>query len=312
VAKVNAGARIHARRLWGALLCCVALGVAACGSASGTPIDASTPTASQSTAASRPPSALPAFDHIVVVVEENHGYSEIVGSPDAPYINALAKASAVFTDSHAVTHPSQPNYLALFAGSTFGVTSDACPQSFATPNLGGGLRAKGRSFAGYSESLPSAGYVGCSSADGTPDYARKHNPWSDFADVAAASNLPFSAFPSDYASLPSVAFVVPNQQHDMHSGSVATGDGWLHAHMDGYIQWARTHNSLLILTWDEDDSSSSANHILTLFAGAHVHAGEYAETITHYDVLRTVEALEAIPYTWRATSAHTIADVWQA
>ena len=70
---------------------------------------------------------LPRPDHVVVVIEENHGYSQIIGSSSAPYINSLAKQGASFTQSFAVTHPSEPNYLALFSGSTQGVTDDSCP-----------------------------------------------------------------------------------------------------------------------------------------------------------------------------------------
>lgn len=295
------------------MLCFVALGVAACGGSTATSSTAENTPAANATATvhQTPSTTLPAFDHIVVVIEENHGYSDIHGSSDAPYINTLASHAATFTSSHAVTHPSEPNYLALFAGSTFGVDSDACPQSFNAPNLGGELLANGKSFAGYSESMPAAGFMGCSSSDSTPDYARKHNPWSDFSDVPAASNLPFSAFPSDFTSLPSVAFVVPNQRNDMHSGSIAAADDWLRAQMDAYSQWAQAHNSLLIVTWDEDDGGSG-NHILTFFAGAHVHTGQYGESVSHYDVLRTIEALEGIQYTGKAASAHTISDVWQA
>jgi acid phosphatase len=258
------------------------------------------------------PVALPHLDHIVVLVEENHSISEILGSADAPYLNALAQQGALFADAHAVSHPSEPNYLALFAGSTLGLSSDACPESFAAPNLGSGLLAAGLTFTGYSESLPHAGYIGCD--DGNPFdplYARKHNPWVDFTDVPAASNQPFSGFPADFSQLPTVAFVVPNQQHDMHSGSIAAGDAWARQHVDLYAQWASTHNSLLIVTWDEDDGST-ANHILTLFVGAHVRAGSYGETINHYDVLRTIEALEGLPLTANAASGMTIADVWHS
>jgi hypothetical protein len=302
----------HAHRSGAALVLCLALSLAACaGSPAATNTASNTPIGTPASTSTGTPSALPSFDHIVVVVEENHSYGDIIGSADAPYINALASKSALFTASHAVTHPSQPNYLALFAGSTFVLSSDDCPQHFNAPNLGGELLAAGKSFVGYSESLPSAGFTGCNSDDSAHNYARKHNPWSDFSDVAsAASNQPFSAFPSDFTSLPAVAFVVPNQVDDMHSGSISAADDWLQANMDSYIQWAQTHNSLLILTWDEDDSSS-ANHILTLFAGAHVHNGQYAEAITHYDVLRTIETLEGIPATGKAATAHAIADVWQ-
>jgi phosphatidylinositol-3-phosphatase len=257
------------------------------------------------------PRPLPHFDHIVVVVEENHSYDEITSAADAPYLAALQRQAAAFSDAHAVTHPSQPNYLALFAGSTFGLTSDACPQEFAGANLGSELQTRGLSFTGYSESLPQAGYTGCAvGSDSDPLYARKHNPWVDFAALPAATNQPFSSFPTDLSQLPTVAFVVPNQQNDMHSGTIATGDSWLRDHLDAYAQWAPTHNSLLIVTWDEDDGSD-ANHILTLFFGAYVAAGHYGETVNHYDVLRTIEALEGLSFTNEAANASTIADVWQ-
>src|SRR5262249_11245821 len=82
---------------------------------------------------------------------------------------------AVFTRAFAETHPSQPNYLALFSGSTQGVTDDSCPHTFAADNLARALLDAGRTFTGYSEGLPSPGYSGCSSGS----YARKHNPWAD-------------------------------------------------------------------------------------------------------------------------------------
>ena len=279
----------------------LALSVAGCASAVGT-----------TSVSGGPPQPLPHFDHIVIVVEENHSYDEIVGASDAPYIAALRRQGAVFNDAHAVSHPSQPNYLALFAGSTFGLTSDDCPQQLAGPSLASALIARGLRFTGYSESLPQAGSTACddgSSLD--PLYARKHNPWVNFADVPAASNQSFDTFPTDFSQLPNVTFVVPNQQHDMHSGSIAAGDTWLQHNLDPYVKWAPAHNSLLIVTWDEDDGSQ-ANHILTLLVGAHITPGTYAETINHYDILRTVEALEGLPFTNNAASATTIADIWRA
>ena len=294
IRRVRAGYLAHA-----ILLCLLLLGSAGCAATMGA---TSTPGG-----AAKP---LPHFDHIVVVVEENHSYADITSAADTPYIASLMSQGAVFTDAHAITHPSQPNYLALFAGSTFGVTSDACPQTFTGPTLATGLLDHGMSFTGYSESMPQAGYTGCDDGSATPLYARKHNPWVDFAATPATSNQPFSSFPTDFSQLPTVAFVVPNQLHDMHSGSVAEGDAWLRQHLSDYAQWAPTHNSLLIVTWDEDDGSA-ANHILTLFVGAHVQAGQYAETINHYDVLRTIEALEAVPFTNHAASAAIIADIWQ-
>ena len=264
--------------------------------------------ASIATSAVPAATALPHFDHIVVAIEENHSYSDIIGSGDASYINTLAQHGALFTAAHAVSHPSEPNYLALYGGSTFDLSSDACPQTFSGPDLGNALTAQSLSFTGYSESMPSAGYTGCTDSGGV--YARKHNPWVNFTDVPAASNQPFSQFPGDFSQLPTVAFVVPNLQNDMHDGSVSAGDAWLHDNLDGYIQWARANNSLFILTWDEDDGSQS-NQIPTLFVGAHVKTGTYSESINHYNVLRTIEDIYGLTPTRSAASTPAIADVWQ-
>jgi phosphatidylinositol-3-phosphatase len=249
--------------------------------------------------------ALPTLDHIVVVIEENHAYSEIIGSSSAPYINSLAKNGAKMTQSFAVTHPSEPNYLALYSGSTHGLSSDSCPHTYTSENLGHQLIASGRTFTGYSESMPSDGYTGCTSGR----YARKHNPWVNFRNVPASSNLRFSRFPTDFTTLPTVSIVVPNLCDDMHDCSIATGDTWLKNNISGYATWAKTHNSLLVVTWDEDDSSQS-NKIPTIFYGAHVATGSYSEHVTHYTVLRTLESLYGLACTGNSCSVSAITDIW--
>src|SRR5471030_2066406 len=93
--------------------------------------------------------AIPRYDHIIIVMEENHGFNELIGSTNAPYINELAQQGALFTQSHGISHPSQPNYLALYAGSMQGITNDACLQNitpYTTPNLGASLISHGFSF----------------------------------------------------------------------------------------------------------------------------------------------------------------------
>jgi len=262
------------------------------------------------TTISRPAVAqLPQFDHVVVVVMENHSFSQIIGNANAPYINGLAEQNANFTQSFAIEHPSQPNYLDLFSGSNQGVTDDSCPHTFNGANLGGQLIAANFTFAGYSEGLPAAGSTVCNSGTAPNTYQRKHNPWVNFSDVPADSNQPFSAFPGDFTMLPTLSFVVPNQCHDMHDCSVATGDTWLQAHIDPYAQWAKLHNSLLVLTWDENDSSIP-NQITTIFVGAHVLPGQYDETINHYTVLATLEALYGLEAIGGATAKTPITDVW--
>jgi len=255
-------------------------------------------------------SGLPQPDHVVIVVEENKSFSDIIGNSHAPYINALAHQGALFTRSFAVAHPSEPNYLALFSGSTHNVTDDSCPHTFKGTNLASELFGKGLTFGMYSQGLPEVGYTGCSAKA----YWRKHNPavnWQG-ADLPRFANMPFLLFtivPGKYDHLPTVSMVAPDQDHDMHDGSIKQGDTWLKTHIAPYVQWARTHNSLLIVTWDEDDGSGD-NRIPTLFVGPMVKPGTYRQRIDHYSVLRTVTAMYGLDAPGKSAHADPIRGVW--
>ena len=264
-------------------------------------------------------------NHIVIVIEENKGFDQIVGNPNAPYINSLIKNGLLFTDAHGVWHPSQPNYLALFSGSRQGVKDDHCLKKvtpYKTSNLGHELLSNGFTFAGYSETMPKMGFTGCGAEksrypNGSPLYARKHNPWVDWqgdspTGLPDSVNKTFKAFPSDFSKLPDVAFVVPNEDDEMHNGpdslSIPRGDHWLKKHMSGYIKWAKNHNSLFILTYDEDEGTK-ANHMPTIFVGPMVKDGRYNKKITHYNVLRTIEKLYGLPHAGPANAKH-ITGIW--
>ncbi len=257
---------------------------------------------------------LPRPDHVVVVVMENHGYSSIVESPHAPFTNSLVARGALFTQSYGVTHPSQPNYLALFSGSVQGVEGNTCPHRFTTPNLGAVLLQAGLSFAGYAEDLPETGSTVCV----TGPYVRKHNPWVNWQHsgpfgLPGSVNQPFSGFPSDYSQLPTVSFVIPNGANDMHDGSdperIRRGDAWLRTHLSDYVEWAHTHNSLLVLTWDEDDGQEG-NRIPTILVGPMVRPSRSSQRITHLNVLRTLENLYGLPQTLVAPDIQPMQDVW--
>lgn len=253
---------------------------------------------------------LPQPSHVVIVIEENRSESNIIGSKSAPFITALATHGANMAQSFAETHPSEPNYLALFAGSTLGVTKDSCPVNGGdTPNLGSELLAAGYTFVGFAEDLPAVGSPVCSAGK----YARKHVPWANFTNVPPTHSLPFSAFPmGNYAALPTVSFVIPNNDDNMHDGSIAQGDAWLNRQLSGYANWALANNSLLIVTWDEDDSSTTRNQIPTVIYGAHVQPGNYTQQINHYSVLSTLEQMYGLPKTGYAANAPAIADIWGA
>lgn len=149
--------------------------------------------------------------HLVLVIEENHGFSQIIGSPDCPYINALALKGALLTRSYAVGHPSEPNYLALLSGSTWDVADDTCPppgSPYPGDNLGSLLRAAGLSFVGYCEDLPKMGSTDCSNG-AKSGYRRKHNSWVDFANLPRKRTGPFPIFPMIFPPCPLSAWSCP-------------------------------------------------------------------------------------------------------
>jgi phosphatidylinositol-3-phosphatase len=308
----------------------------------------------------------PAFDHIVVVIEENHGFSQIIGSPSAPNLNALATSGANIvnastdpqgntTGSHAVRHPSQPNYLELYSGSNQGTIQDGHPGSsgepfsspppFTTPNLGAALRNAGFSFATYSQTMPSVGFDG----DSSGEYMRKHNPvtnWMNDVNPTANQypstlNQPFTTFqdimnsPGGFANLPTVSFVVPDQTYDMHDGTIQQADDWLKQNIiNTYLPWAMAHNSLLIITWDEDGDDTATNQIPTIFAGAKVKPGNYTETnlnannphvgsptdpgiqtptgtaMNHYNVLSTIEDAYRLTHIGGSLNRRPVSDIF--
>lgn len=272
--------------------------------------------------------AVPRPDHIIIVIEENHGYNQVVGSDNAPYINELIKSGALFTNSHGITHPSQPNYLVLFSGNIQGVKNDDCLQNktpFTTANLGASLLQNGFTFKGYAQTMPSEGYTGCQYKISTLTkkdlYSRKHVPWtnwqgSDTNNFPDSLSLPMTKFPDNYNTLPAVSFVIPDLDNDMHNigkpgkaAAIKRGDSWLKENLGNYIKWAQQHNSLFILTFDEDDFTRK-NQIPTLFAGPMVKPGTYSEKINHYNIFNTIEAMYGL-LADSSKSNTIIRDIWK-
>lgn len=243
------------------------------------PSATATPTSTTSTA----------IKHITVIVMENNDYESIVGNSSAPYLNNLITRTAFFTNSEGVTHPSEPNYLALFSGSTQGLTSDACPVSYSGGNLATQLTGAGYSFAGYAENMPST-LSACEAASSPYGsgyyYMRKHVPWADFTNVPSSEYHTWNGPGTALAG--SVNFITPNMCDDMHDCSTATGDTWLSKNVPAIESWDNANNGLLIVTFDEGEYSST-NHIYTAFDGPMIKAGKYSQSINHYNVLRFIE-----------------------
>ncbi|UVO35209.1 hypothetical protein KUL72_27695 [Bradyrhizobium arachidis] len=225
-------------------------------------------------------SGVPHYGHIVVVVEENKNYGEIAGNiAQAPYINSLMAGGASFTNFTAETHPSEPNYYALYAGSTFGITDDGA-HNLADPTLYTLLQNAGLTFTGYVD-------------DSGTGNTSSHEPWVSFPEGRSVQT-DFTSFPGlfptgDYSNLPNISFVIPNPTDDMHDGTVAQGDAWLQQNLSAYAQWALANNSLLVVTWDESDTSPT-NQIPTVMYGADVASGSYGAAYNHYNLLSTILA----------------------
>jgi phosphatidylinositol-3-phosphatase len=254
----------------------------------------------------------PAYDHVVIVIEENEQYQAIIGSTQAPYINSLANNGVSLASMHAIVHPSQPNYLELYSGSNQGVISDSSVGAkFTTPNLGASLIAAGRTFAGYSESLPAEGDI---TSDNVNGYVKRHCPWICWMPATDPLGLnqiprnlhkPFTAFPSDFTQLPTVSFVIPNNDNNMHTGSISTADAWIKTNLSAYAEWAKTNNSLLIITWDED-SFQQANRIPTIFYGANLQPWQNNGAWSLHNLLRTLEDMYGLPHAGRAAQVPPI------
>lgn len=267
------------------------------------PAGATRPSPSPSGAAATAPSptppttsaaGTPVYDHIFLIVMENHSFSQVIGNPAAPYINGLAGSGAVGGAYKAVGYPSLPNYLALTGGSTFGINSDCTSCWVAAPNLADRVDSSGRTWKAYMEGMPSACYIGSAGS-----YAQKHNPFVYYDSIRlnagrCAQVVPYTSLAADLASAattPSLAWITPDGCHDMHDCSVAAGDAWLAAEVPvllGSPAFTGQH-SLLLIVWDEDDHSSG-NQVPLIAVGSRVRAGYFSSTsANHYSLLRTIE-----------------------
>jgi hypothetical protein len=258
---------------------------------------------------------VPAFDHIFIVIMENHGYNEIIGSPDAPFLNRLAAEYGVAANYVSVAHPSLPNYLALTGGDTFGVTTDCTDCFQEAPNLAvDRIAASGRTWRAYMESMPSPGYIG----DAYP-YMQKHDPFVYYNDLRTdpaqrANVVPYSQLAADLAATqttPAFGWITPDMLHDMHDGTVAQGDAWLSSEIPVLLAapaWTQ-QRSLLVITWDEDDNAPG-NKVATFVIAKGVPAGfRSSVAYNHYSLLRTVEvAWSLAPLTVNDAQAAVMSD----
>ena len=238
--------------------------------------------------------AIPKYDHIFVIVEENKGYSQIMGNPNAPNINQLAKTYGLASNFYGMVHPSEANYIAMLGGSTFGIHDDDAyycragdrdrfcshakkrdyaNHTIASKSLLEQLDQKGLTWKGYFESIPAPG----SKAVVAPSairalYAVKHNGFMSFKSVqddpAIASKIvPLEQLTADLQSgtAPNYSHIIFNQCHEMHGLAecsalqklIQTGDALVGQTVNQIIHsplWSSKGNNAIIITWDEDNN----------------------------------------------------------
>jgi len=231
------------------------------------------------------------FDRIFIIFFENYGYSSVMRNA---YFKQLTESGVNLANLYAISHPSQPNYIAFAAGDTLGVTSND-PINLAYTSIVDLLENSSISWKAYVENLPSPCFTGQYN-DGTL-YARKHNPFISFNSVRnnatrCAKIVPSAQLDIDIAGdrLPQFSYYIPNQRNDAHDTSVAFGADWLR----GFLAPKQSNpnfsrDTLVVVTWDEDDYLEN-NHIHTALLGPLVKSNVVDNTrYSLYSIIATVE-----------------------
>jgi len=271
-----------------------------------------------------PASAVPvsAHSHVAVLVLENKEYGQVIGNPAAPYLNSLARHYALATRYYGVTHPSLPNYLALTAGTTFGVNHDCTGCSFGGPNLMTQLSSAGFSWRSYVGGVPTGCYLGARATS----YVKALNPFvysrSITGNSSACSNVvPLSNLSADLqvGNLPDLSWITPDLCQDTHHCSVSTGDRFLSQLVPPLVKGLGPHGALFIL-WDEGVSNrglggtrNGGGHVPAIVVGPDVRPGTRIKTpMNHYTTLRELESAFGVPPLRHARSVppHTFGSVF--
>lgn len=222
------------------------------------------------------------IDHIVVVILENTNYSGAIAQKN---LLSIAKQGLWLTNSHAVTHPSQGNYVAMVSGSLNGVTGDG-KYDIGSKSIVDLLEAKGLSWKVYAEGYPRTCFTGM----GSGKYVRKHNPLISFTRVRASScgnivdNSKFGKEP-----LSNFVMYVPDLNNDGHDTGVAYADRWFGNYFMPLLKNPTfMKNTLVIVTFDESDGDST-NHIYTVLFGPMIKPAQSNVKVDHYSVMKLIE-----------------------
>lgn len=276
--------------------------------------------------------AVDSSPRIVLVVEENHSFSQIIGEGKAPLLTSLERCGTLLTKYRAANHPSLPNYIRLLSGGTQGVTSDSEHRSLTAPNLVDQLEQNGISWKAYMEGQPYPCWKGAA----VGNYVKRHNPFMYFESIResperCAKVVPFVEFHDDLRAgrLPQFVFITPDLTHDMHGPDksddrrlppkwgksrrlITVGDTWLKTQVYEPLtaSSAWTESTRLVVTFDEASRFAITptgldNHVATIIVGPRAPRGSNRSSYNHYALLRSIESLFGLPYLGRAADATT-------
>jgi phosphatidylinositol-3-phosphatase len=267
----------------------------------------------------RPPTAavgIPAFRHIYLIIMENKEYGSIVGSRAAPYENALIARYGLATNDYAVSHPSEPNYVALTSGGLNGVASDGY-YNLRVANLFDQISRVGRAWHVYAQDYPGNCYTGSVAGGGVDgfgyagEYARKHNPAISYSSIEAnkAQCANITRLAGFNPAAAAFEMIIPNLINDMHSSSVAAGDVFLRLFVPKILDSPAFAHSVLFITWDEGATGRyGGGHIATIVVSPGMRpASRYTGLASHYSLLRTIEAAWHMPFLGHAAAARPLA-----
>jgi hypothetical protein len=318
-----------------AALAAAALGLAACGQSAQQPqsgeqagLSAAKPesaggTGSGYTATGRPPVLTAPYPKVMVIAEENHTASAVVGTSEAPYITQLATTYGHATSmvaNYPVSCPSLAAYIIMTSGSQQRICDDGPPLShqLSSDNIFRQLAVVHKQWRQYAESMT----TNCQRTDGAVGtYLVRHAPppyyyseryrcpvWDVPLGTTSAGHLH-----DDLASgLPDFSFVTPNACNDMHGAStcstnvVQRGDSWLAQWMPKIIASSDFQQSKLMvfITWDE--GSTTDNHNPMVIVGKGIQGVTSGTAYTHCSTLRTAEELLQLPYLGCAATAASL------
>lgn len=248
----------------------------------------------------------------MIIVFENTDYANALKQP---YFKSLTKEGAILTNYHAITHPSQGNYISLIAGSLLGVSGDNLV-NLPDKHLGDLLEEVGKTWKVYAEDYPGNCFLGATAGN----YARKHVPFLSFTNVQTnptrcARVVNTKQFTTDYDSqnLPDFSFYIPNLENDGHNTGVAYGDTWLKNNFDKIFHSKKMPSDLLVIVTFDEGSLFGNNQIYTLFWGANVKPNsQSANKYNHYSTLKTIEDSLGLGSLGRNdVSALLIDDIWK-